>query len=235
AFLATGNATYKELAKFHFDETYARAWNAELGGGLLWSTAADSKNACVNGPGAIAACFLYQILEDPSYREKAEAIYAWERSHLFDEDTGAVWDNMRADGRISRRVFSYNTGTFIGAANSLSKLTGDQTYLADAEKAADYTRARLCRDGILPDYRGGDASGFNGIFIRWLARFAGDNQRWPKYHGWLVQNANAAWSARRLDGLSWNRWQRPTPDDTLRAWACTDSVVVMQVIPLKPR
>jgi predicted alpha-1,6-mannanase (GH76 family) len=233
AFLAATNTVYKELAKFHFDETYARAWSADLGGGLWWTTKNTSKNACVNGPGAIAACYLHKIFRDQSYLDKAKAIYAWERKNLFVEASGAIRDNMRADGRVGGRALTYNTGTFIGAANFLAELTGDKTYLADAEKAADYTRDKLCATGILPGYGGGDGSGFNGIFVRWLAKFVGDNHLWPKYHAWMLQNANAALNGRRPDNLAWNRWQTATPDGTLRAWACADTVVIMQLVPLE--
>ena len=170
AFLVSSNTAYKDLAKFNFNETYARVWSTNLDGGLWWTTNNNSKNACVNGPGAIAACYLYQILGDPSYLDKAKAVYAWERKNLFDESSGAVRDNMRVDGRIGGRALTYNEGTFIGAANVLSKLTGEKTYVTDAEKAVDYTRDKLCVAGILPGYGGGDGAGFNGIFVRWLAR-----------------------------------------------------------------
>jgi predicted alpha-1,6-mannanase (GH76 family) len=232
AFLVTSNTAYRDLAKFHFDETYTRAWSTNLGGGLWWSTDEGGKNACVNGPAAIGACYLHQIVGDSAYLDKAREIYAWEKTHLF-SDSGAVRDNMRPNGRTSRRVFTYNTGTFIGAANFLCRLTGDKSYLKDAEKAADFTRDRLCYDGILPKYGGGDASGFNGIFVRWLARFAGDNHLWGKYHAWMVQNANAAWNNRRSDNLGWNLWQTRTPDGPLQAWACSDTVVILQVVPPK--
>ena len=234
AFLMSGKKEYLDLAKRHFDETYARAWSTDLDGGLWWITANNSKNACVNGPGAIAACYLYQVLGDGAYLEKAKAIFAWERSHLFNETYGSVRDNMRANGRATGRPLTYNQGTFIGAANFLYNLTGDKSYLADAEKAADFTRDRLCSDGILPGYGGGDGAGFNSIFIRWLARYARDQHLWPKYRDWMIRNANAAWQGRRADGLAWNRWPMPTPDEVLRAWACTDAVEILQVVPTPP-
>jgi predicted alpha-1,6-mannanase (GH76 family) len=231
AYLVTSNATHLKLAKFHFDETFSRAWSTNLGGGLWWTTNNTSKNACVNGPGAIAACYLYQILKDPLYLDKAQNIHAWNRQKLFDPETGAVRDNLRADGRISRQVFTYNTGTFLGAANFLGQYTGDKLHFRDAEKAADYTREKVCKEGILPGYPFSDGQGFNSIFVRWLGRFAADNELWPKYHGWMIQNANIAWQNRRADNLSWNRLLSPTTADPLRAWACTDAIVLLHVVP----
>lgn len=231
AFLVTSNSSYQALARYHFDATYARAWSTNLGGGLWWSTDNGGKNACVNGPGAVAGCYLFKLTGDRAYLEKARAIYDWERANLFEETSGAVRDNMRRDGRIGRRVFTYNTGTFIGAANSLFQLTGDKSLLADAEKAAAYTRGTLSNAGILPGYGGGDAAGFNGIFVRYLVRFARENQLGAKYRDWLLLNANAAWNSRRADNLAWNRWDTPTPEGPLRAWACADTVVILQLVP----
>ncbi len=230
AFLVTSNTAYKNFAKFHFDETFARAWSTNLGGGLWWTTNNGSKNACVNGPGAIAAGYLYQITRDAAYLEKAKSIYNWEKTNIFDDSSGAVHDNMRANGKINGGALTYNEGTFIGAANLLGKLTGDKSYFADAEKAADYSRDKLGADGILPGYRGNDGPGFNGILIRWLAKFAGDNHLWPRYSDWMIQNANAAWKCRRADNLAWNRWQTPTPDSGLHAWACGDTVIIMNAV-----
>jgi predicted alpha-1,6-mannanase (GH76 family) len=231
AYLVTSNATYLSLAKFHFDETFSRAWSTNLGGGLWWTTNNTSKNACVNGPGAIAACYLYQILKDPLYLDKAQNIHAWNRQKLFDPETGAVRDNMRADGRISRQVFTYNLGTFIGSANFLAQYTGDKTHLKHAELAADHARDRVSKDGLLPAYNFSDGNGFNSILVRWLGRFASDNHVWHKYHTWMLNNANTAWKNRRADNLSWNRLQLPTPPEPLRAWACADAIVLLHVVP----
>jgi hypothetical protein len=52
------------------------------------------------------------------------------------------------------------------------------------------------------------------------------------FQTWLQTNANAAWKVRRAsDNLSWSRWREPTPAGALHSWACSSSVVVMQVAP----
>jgi len=129
-------------------------------------------------------------------------------------------------GEINTKVFTYNLGTFIGAANFLSQTN-------DARLAADYAKNELCRDGIMPGYRQeGDAGGFNGICARWMARFMKDRGLQKSYLAWLQANADAAWKVRRpADNLSWSRWFRSTPDGPLNSWACSSSVVVMQVVP----
>ena len=46
-----------------------------------------SKNACVNGPGAIAAFLLGKATGDAAYTTKAKELFLWERATLFDPMT----------------------------------------------------------------------------------------------------------------------------------------------------
>ena len=151
-YLITGNKIWRDAARQNFDAVFARGYNDMLGGGLYWSTRNQSKNACVNGPAAIAACLLCQIYSDNSYLDKAEAIYTWERNTLFNPSTGAIYDNISVNGHIGHKSYTYNEGTFIGAADLLWKLTGDTNYLNDALLAANFTRKSLAHRKTLPDY-----------------------------------------------------------------------------------
>ena len=222
----TRNGQFGDLAKSNFDICYRRAWSTNLGGGLWWKTSNRSKNACVNGPAAIAAILLFRISNDKSYLEKSKAIYGWERSHLFDTNSGQVYDNINSSEEIDSKCFTYNQGTFIGAAHLLG-------YPEDAKRAADYTKRVLCHEGVLPGYgQFGDAGGFNGIFVRWMARFMRERGLQRDYLAWLQLNADAAWKSRRLnDNLIWSRWYRSTPVGELSSWACSSSVVIMHVVP----
>jgi predicted alpha-1,6-mannanase (GH76 family) len=230
-YLATSNAVFRSLAEKHFHAIYDRAWDAQLGGGLWWTTDRTSKNSCINGPAAIAACLLFQITGEAAYLADAKNIYDWERRTLFNPATGAVRDHIKLNGTFGWKAFTYNEGTFIGAADLLGKLTGDTHYLGDARRAADFTQNSLCRNGILPAYGSGDAAGFNGIFVRWLGRFATDNHLWPQYHDWLAHNAEAAWNGRNTGNLAWQKWDLPTPADPLESWNYSDTVVILQVVP----
>ena len=84
AYRITGNTAYRDMAALNFDQTYARSWSADLGGGLWWTTQRTEKNTTTNGPAAIAACELYQVSHNPKYLSEAESIYAWERKYLYD-------------------------------------------------------------------------------------------------------------------------------------------------------
>ena len=229
-YLVSGNPRFKDIARWNFDMVFARAWDTKLGGGLYWTTTNQSKNACVNGPGGIAACLLYQIYGDTSYLAKASNIFKWERSILFNPDTGAVSDGIGLNGRIHTWTSTYNQGTFIGLANFLGQTN-------DATLAANYTRHRLTDSGILPQYGiAGNNSGFNAIFFRWMARFVRDRGLQSLYQPWLQDNANAGWNVRRTsDNLSWCQWQEQTPAGTnLHSWDCIASLEALQVVAPTP-
>jgi predicted alpha-1,6-mannanase (GH76 family) len=222
-YLLSGNTAFRDAARANFDACYARAWSTNLGGGLWWRTDNQTKNACVNGPAAIAAALLGRALHDPAYVAKATNLFLWERATLFDPATGRVSDNIRRNGRMSSTAFTYNEGTFVGAANLLG-------YTNEAMLAAKFTMNRLCDNGILPVYgETGDAGGFNGICVRWIARFMYERHAQPIFESWLQKNADAAWNVRRAsDNLSWCNWQEPTPPGRRHSWGCSSSVVILQ-------
>ncbi len=223
--VATGNTNYCNIAKASFDACYARAWDNVLGGGLYWRDSdKQSKNACVNGPGSIAAYLLYQIYGDTNYLNKANSIYNWERSVLFNTNTGAIYDYIGTNGMIGTWASTYNQGTFIGAANFLGQTN-------DAKLAAQFTMMNLSGGGILPEYGiAGNNSGFNAIFLRWMTRFMKTRNLQSAYQPWLQLNATAAWNSRRApDHLSWCQWTQPTPLGTnFFAWDCISSLSVLQ-------
>lgn len=225
AYTITGNTAFRDAAKANWDAIYARGWDSSLGGGIWWTTAKNEKNACINGPAAIGAYLLYQIYNDTSYLTKAQAIYTWEKNTLFNSTTGQVYDNINKNGTVTNWVFTYNQGTFIGIANYLG-------FTADATLAANYVKNSMGSGGILPgSTENSDGGGFNGIFLRWMAKFMKDRNLQSTYLAWLQQNANAAWNTRRADGLSWCNWGTPTPTGTRYAWGCSNSVIALQVVP----
>lgn len=225
AHLLTRNAAFLDTARTNFDLCYARAISPDLGGGLWWKTDNRSKNACVNGPGAIAAAMLKKATGNAAYLTKAKELFLWERTTLFDPATGRVSDNITIDGRVNRMALTYNQGTFAGAAYLLG-------YDKEAKLAATFTMNHLCKDGYLPAAgEKGDGGGFNGIGVRWIARFMKYRGEQATFEPWLQKNAEAAWQARRpSDNLSWCAWPQPTPPGTRYSWGCSSAVVIMQVV-----
>jgi len=233
-YLVTGNMTFLSEAESNFNAMYSRGWDTNFtGGGLWWSTAKGGKNACINGPAAVAACYLYSLSGDSLYLAKAEACYAWERGVLFNTNSGAIDDSISTTTGYNTWASTYNQGTFIGAADFLYRITRLPFYYQDAILAAKYTENSIASAGILPDYGSGDSDfgGFNGIFARWAAQFARDQNLWSAYGPWFNTNANAAWNVRNTNNLSWYDWSGSTPAGTnvLTSWACSDSVIIMQV------
>lgn len=224
--LLSGQPSFLETARRNFDLCYERAISPELGGGLWWKTDNRSKNACVNGPGAIAAFLLHQATREEAYLSKSKAMFAWLRDTLFDKSTGRVADNIQLDGRIGGRPYTYNQGTFTGAANLLG-------FVEEARLSATFTMNQLSRDGFLPPAgERGDGGGFNGIAVRWISRFMKDRGEEAAFAPWLQKNAEAAWLARRAsDQLCWPRWPRPTPEGIRYSWGCSSAVVLLQVTP----
>lgn len=226
AHLLTGNAEFLSVARTNFDLCFARASSADLGGGLWWKVDNRSKNACVNGPGAIAAFLLGRATGSDACFTKATNLFLWERATLFDPATGRISDNINFRGQVSRFALTYNQGTFAGAANLLG-------YTNEARLAATFTMNQLCHDGYLPaSGENGDGGGFNGIGVRWIARYMKDRGEQADFEPWLQKNAEAAWQARRpSDGLCWCRWPQPTPPGERYSWGCSSAVVILQVVP----
>ncbi|MES2440028.1 MAG: glycoside hydrolase family 76 protein [Verrucomicrobiota bacterium] len=225
AHLASGDTEYLDIAKENFDLCYKRAISPDLGGGLWWKTDNKSKNACVNGPGSIAAFLLGLSTRDTTYTTKAKELFLWERETLFDERTGKISDSIHVGGKVASFALTYNQGTFVGAANLLG-------YNKEAKLAAAYTMNHLCRDGYLPaSGENGDGGGFNGIGVRWIARYMKDQREQATFEPWLQKNAEAAWLARReSDNLTWCAWPKPTPPGLRYSWGCSNAVVIMQAV-----
>lgn len=233
AHVHTKNPDFLSYAKKNWDAMYARAWSADYGGGLWWKVKVDSKNAAVNGPGAIGAYLLFKATGDAGYLDKAKAIYEWEKKTLFDPTTGAILDNVNSKGG-DKWTFTYNSGTFIGIANYLYQETRDKAYLNDAKLAANFVKTRLSdADGLIKENDvTGDGAAFKPIMFRWLAKLVYDNALEADYVPWLQYNANRAWANHRAgDNISWNNWKEATPHRILDAHGAMATVQLLQVAP----
>jgi predicted alpha-1,6-mannanase (GH76 family) len=217
AYEETGDESYKEVADFLWVEV-KKAWSDVHGGGIAWKTdTPNSKNACSNGPAAIFALYLYQIDQDPEDLQWAKDIYHWLKNTLVDPDTGLVWDNINfQDGQavINRDwIFTYNVGTYIGAANLLHQTTGNSVYLQDAMKSANsvISTGELTTGEILKNEGQGDGGLFKGILVRYLAQLALNPElaveKQEQYKEFIQFNAETLYSNGRSDqGLFGPNW-----------------------------
>ncbi|WP_020619401.1 glycoside hydrolase family 76 protein [Paenibacillus daejeonensis] len=215
---ATGEDTYRaQVLELWAD--IRTAWNEHQGGGMAWKKdQLDYKNTPANAPAAILAARLHQRFGDPEDLAWARRIYAWNRQHLVDPQTGFVWDgiNRLGDGVIDKDwTFTYCQGVMIGAGVEMHACTGEVAYLADARQTAATARQRYVhpQSGMLPDEGIDDTGLFKGIMIRYLTELmlrTGEAEEWQEV---LLHNGEQLWSA-GLDhesGLTGPAWeQRPS-------------------------
>ncbi|QIK58582.1 glycoside hydrolase family 76 protein [Dysgonomonas sp. HDW5A] len=208
-------------------------WNDKAGGGIAWvKYQLYSKNACSNGPAAIIAARLYQLTKEEAYKQWALDIYDWEKNTLYNQSTGAVYDNINGDtGVIADFSLTYNQGTFIGAAVELYKITGNIVYINDAQKAANFTIIKLIdtSNNILRDEGNGDNGLFKGIFMRYFLQLILTDGVDPsfknKYVTFFNNNADVLWrkgcyKENLLFGTSWNNPPVGATQLTSQASAC---------------
>jgi predicted alpha-1,6-mannanase (GH76 family) len=234
-FESTGNREYISKARQIYDDWIWPTWGPEdeapWYGGITWKTdESKSKNACSNGPAALIAARLYNFYEKAGFKDGKEReaylneaikIYTWEKNFLFDRETGAVYDNINREGHVQKNwIFTYNAGTFLGAAHELYRITGDAQYLDDAVLTSTYVIDRLSRDdGILSDATSGDGGLFHGIFFRYFVKLVNEESLdfdiRKKFHNYLT-NLATVMAEQGINGntmLYAGRWRKAPADD----------------------
>ena len=240
AYQVTGNAAYVRMAAANFNAVWARSWSADFGGGLWWRTArarlARREEHDDQRAGRYRRLPAVRDLHDRRYLDKAEALYAWERATLFNPNTGQVNDSISYTKTAARGPatyqFTYNQGTFIGAATMLYKITGQRQYYADALKALSYTRAHMTQDGILTS--DGTGPGRTTVVSRASSR-AGPCAS----HATTASRATTPGSAatrrphgshRDARGLMGLDWTSQTQSGLQHSWDCSGAVAMMEAL-----
>jgi predicted alpha-1,6-mannanase (GH76 family) len=226
----TGDTKFLDQAKYAFDRAYDRGWDNELGGGIWWDIRKEDKSGLSNNTAVILACYIYEATGDKTYLNKATAIYDWIKLKLYNHETGAVSETIKANGVLATDANVYNVGAFVSAANHLHKITKQISYFNDAKRSVDYVKNNKTVNGIMTH---GTRNGtWQSEFSRGLGEFVRDNNLWSTYYPWMKQNAEAAWATRRADlNIGWNQWVTQTPKDNSFALECVGTVVMQQVTP----
>jgi len=210
SYMLTGNKDHLSQAEVQFNAVWSRGWDTSKGG-LYWNTQKQSKNACVNGPASIAGFLLGQSTTNTGYKSQAMQCFDFLLTTLYNNSTGQIADHINNDGSMTWWAFTYNQGTFLGAATYYSQATGDQSYMKYAKQAVDYTKSQLTGQHVPSilndedDSADGDGVGFKGVFARWAKKYvsvAGDQE----IQSWLDLNAQKAWSYRNSHGVTWTQW-----------------------------
>jgi predicted alpha-1,6-mannanase (GH76 family) len=234
SFQLTGNRAHLTQAEVQFNAVWARGWDQNKGG-MYWNTDKISKNACVNGPAAIAGFLLARSTTGTGFGQQAQQAIAWLRATLYVPSTGQVYDHIDPDGKITNWAFTYNQGTFIGASAMYAQASGQSSFMADAGLAATWAMTHLTGQhapNILQDEcdannGGGDGCGFKGIFARWCNYYI-KATRDTKIGNWLALNAQTAWDNRNSAGITWAEWWQRTPSTKLFSWECSSAAAVTQ-------
>ncbi len=234
AFKATNDTKYKDIV----DELWIdikKGWSSDLGGGIWWRKDNPSKNAPSNLPAAILAARLYREFNKPEDLQWAQNIYNWQKTTLYDPVSGWVYDNIDKNGNKNTSwKFTYNQGTWCGAAMELYKITNNSLYLDDAVKAIDFALSpQLSTNGILKDEGGGDGGLFKGVFVRYFTRLIVDaglpSAKKQAYISYLKNNAETLWSkgTNKQFPLFGNAWDKP-PGNTIDFTVQLSGIMLME-------
>ena len=205
AYEATKDAKWKTAAEAVWGDIKT-GWNTTMGGGIAWRKSMPwYKNTPANAPAAILAARLYRLNNNADDLNWARRIYTWQKDSLFNRATGWVYDGMNYDQDGKKQMdwkFTYNQGTFLGAATELYLITNDAGYLSDALNAANFTLSDNVltnpTDRLLRDEGAGDGGLFKGVFVRYLTQLiqapglvSTDKSRYVSY---LKFNAETLWN-----------------------------------------
>lgn len=208
---ATGDTRYEQSSRDLWN-WITLGWSDYEGGGIQWRKGSDelgeSKGIPANGPAAIIAArrakkYPNETVNGFTDLEWAKRIYEWMKYNRTDLSTGRVFENIND----TRNDYSYDVGTFLGAALELYDITKEKVYFNDAIKITDYhiganvnTSYRVMRDHGEQAGNGGghDCNLFKGIFVRYFTILIqhpdlseGDKIR---YLSFLKNNANYLWT-----------------------------------------
>lgn len=232
AYELTGTAEYRNRASFLFDQIYAFN-DSTYGGGIWWKRDGTSpqKNVATNAPMIMTAIKLKNATGDNGYLTKAQGLYAWLKSRLV--SGSKINDHIEGSGSGTavNWDFTYNYGTFLGAALALYQATGTSSYLTDANNAANYVINNMTLSYSLPYEGEDDGAGFKMVFARNLnqLRIATNN---ASYLNFLQQNATQAYNHRRAsDNVIGSDWTAPTGSGYVQSLAAAAGVSILQFVP----
>ncbi len=161
AYHVFGKAEYLEEAKRIVRYIYS-GWNYDLGG-LVWNerglTEEGTAQELERGLSANACCIivnarLYQLTGEEGYLVWAHRFYDFCKQ-VQDAETGIYYngvhtlikDHVRVAGEVNKALYGYNPGSMILADLLLYDITGEESYLTDAFRAAQASHKAFLKKG----------------------------------------------------------------------------------------
>lgn len=94
----------------------------------------------------------------------------------------------------------------------LYNYTKQGSYLAEAEKIAQYTRDSMYATKVMDNEDGGnDLPGFKGIFARYARKYAVEGSK-SDLNAWLQMNAKVAYNNRNSQNIIHTKWGSRTSE-----------------------
>lgn len=236
AFEITGDKRYEESAKALWEWIILEGYNESEGGGIRWNhesnAAGESKGIPSTGPTTIMAARRWQkygnteTVGGENDSVWMVRLYNWMKDNRFDRQSGRVYEKYED----TQGDWTYNAGTFMGSALELYKITGNQMYLNDAIKIADWTTSTLINstNKVLSDWaeqEDHDVNLFKGIFVRYFTQLILEKDLPEgirhRYVSFLKHSAEILWTQGSdkkpivLFGYKW--WEKPNGVARLRA------------------
>ena len=178
---------------------------------------------------------LYEVTKEDKYLATAKDLMEWVKTAWNNIGGGGIaWeknDNLHSKNacsngpaallavRLYEVTLSYNSGTFTGAAYHLFKVTGDDTYLNDARKCANFAISDASMidtsNNIIRDEGNGDGGLFKGIFMRYFRQLLDEpalsEVYRKKFTTFFNNNAEVLWrnGVNKNDLLFNSSWSTP--------------------------
>lgn len=228
-YMMTSNPIYLEKAQTVWNFVYSGHDN-KLGGGIYWvEQNKGSKHSCSNAPAAVFALKLYKATKEDNYLKLAKELYHWTKENLQDKVDLLYYDNIRLDGSIDKKKYSYNSGQMIQAAALLYKITKEESYLTDAKAIA-----ASCYTFFFHDFKSEKAtfrilnSGdiwFSAVMARGFIELYGIDKN-PIYLHSINNSLENAWISpmKDEDGLFGTDWEKD--DNKEEKWLLTQAAMV---------
>lgn len=226
-YASTNNPNHLDKAIEIFDFVYS-GWDDKVEGGIYWcEQSKNSKNTCSNAPGAVMAAKIYLLTKDEKYLQHAVDTYQWTKKYLLDPNDFVYWDNVSLEGKVDKRKYSYNSGQMIEAAVLLYQITGEHSYLEDAQQTAkgsyNYFTKMVVTDNVEQRFYA-ESPWFNTIMLRGLkALYEVDGN--GEYIATMRSNVHYAWeNLRDENGLLSNSWY--TKSDNPYKWLLDNACLI---------
>jgi len=139
AYVLTSNQTDLTLAQSELNFIIS-GWDTNSAdgcpGGVFWEDVAGSqRNTSANAAGAALALELDRLTGNTSDLAWATSLYQWVVTCLG-TTSGLYNDHVNPNGSVNTAIWSYNQGVMVGAGALLYQLTGNNTYLNQAQQTA---------------------------------------------------------------------------------------------------